>query len=151
MKHTISFLLPILLIVCVFSFSCSIDPVDTKLIIINNSADTIVYEIVNDSILPNYRPSIYNDYLTNERGEKILNETNQVIHPNDSKTPSWPGKWEYFFKNNNPTKKLFLFVFSKQTLLKCSWDSIKQTNNFLKRYEFSELELIKLNWTIKYP
>jgi len=69
------------------------------------------------------------------------------------------GKYEELYdKNvNDPkfvkfkTEKLSVFVLSKDTVDKYSWDMIRTTSKILKRYEIMEIDLINMGGSVVYP
>jgi len=49
----------------------------------------------------------------------------------------------------NPTMQLF--IFDADVIENTPWDSIVAYNMVLKRYQFTESDMEKANWTINYP
>ena len=49
----------------------------------------------------------------------------------------------------NPTMQMF--VFDANTIESTPWDSIVAHHMVLKRYQFTESDMGKINWTITYP
>lgn len=56
---------------------------------------------------------------------------------------------QYF--NSFPDKKGKIYIFSLDTLNKYSWKEIRESSNYLRRYDLSQHELDSMNWTITYP
>jgi hypothetical protein len=51
----------------------------------------------------------------------------------------------------SPKDTISIFILSKDTVDKYSWDKIRSDYNVLTRYDLSLADLEKLNWTITYP
>jgi len=49
------------------------------------------------------------------------------------------------------TENLSIFVISKDTIDKHSWNEIRTHNNILKRYEITENELVDMGGSVVYP
>jgi hypothetical protein len=149
MKKKLKFIL-IILVVSAISKSCSIDVLDDKLIIQNNTNDTIVYYYDIDSMMPLF-PARYIDSFLYVDGKRTKIEANTVIHPYELKHVRWPGNWDYFFSNTHQRNvNLYLFIFSKSTLANVPWDTIRKKNLYLKKYKFSKKDLDELAWIIKF-
>lgn len=50
-----------------------------------------------------------------------------------------------------PSGKLSIYLFSKDTLNKHTWEQIRQDYKVLKRYDLTYDELKQMNWTVSYP
>lgn len=70
------------------------------------------------------------------------NQTHKILS-HDGKTE---GRGEF---NINPTT--LVFIFDAHTIETTPWDSIVKQYMVLKRYQITEGELQKSNWTITYP
>lgn len=55
------------------------------------------------------------------------------------------------FSEMDPTEKIRLFLFDKESILSLSWDTITANRMYLQKYflDFDDLE--SLNWKITYP
>jgi len=113
-------------------------PMDRErgLVVKNNSNQVIV--VTGGYILP--------DTLLPKNLNKLIN-----INPNDKHSiygglvgDSW---WEKLDRG----EKLTLFVLSKDSIDKYSWDYLRENNVIIKRYEFNWEELDMIKWHITYP
>ncbi len=50
-----------------------------------------------------------------------------------------------------PKDTISIYILSKDTVNKYSWDKIRSDYNILKRYDLSLDDLEKQNWTVTYP
>lgn len=50
-----------------------------------------------------------------------------------------------------PDKKAKFYFFSMDTLRKYTWKEIKESHNYLRRYDLSKEDLDSLNWIVTYP
>jgi len=126
----VSIILSLLLMSCDYS--------DSKLMIKNHSKKTIAIQSNIDTILNSA-------YL----GKVPYYETIKIT-PNDSAYQFLPGKdaWKWEARNSK-NKKLNIFIFDLDTLRKYNDMEFIRINKKYKRYEFTEEELNKCNWTIK--
>lgn len=98
----------------------------------NNSTDIIQY----------YASYAYPDTaIAHEK--PILN----TVHP--SECSSWESDKD--FKDIIPSDTISVYIFSKDTVDKYSWDKIRSDYNILKRYDLSLKDLETQNWTVSYP
>lgn len=58
--------------------------------------------------------------------------------------------WIFLIQNSN-NKKLNVFIFDVDTVLKYNNLEYVRTHRLYKRYEFTEQELERMNWTVEYP
>jgi hypothetical protein len=71
----------------------------------------------------------------------------QMISPNVYTKLESKEKWEEVL----PKDTISIFILSKDTIDKYSWDIIKSDYNILKRYDLSIKDLEKNSWTVTYP
>lgn len=127
----------ILIIIVIIFISC--DYFDNRLKIKNNSNYAIAFDFSQDTIFN----SINNV-------QAVLNNNIQPIGIKYFSMPGSRRSWSNYI-NNSKNKKLNIFIFSVDTLYKFyNWNYII-SNKLYKRYEFTEDELDKMNWTIEYP
>ncbi len=142
----ISFLLSFLLIVS----GC--DPADSRLKARNESQAPIYVTYSNDTILPldSFCPRGY--YLNGNDTITYFN-CDARVDPDSTKTIfiRTLKAWGKFIKNQCKDNKLRVFVFSEQVLTEIPWDSIRNNNLYLKRYDLGLDSIKKLNWIITYP
>ena len=71
----------------------------------------------------------------------------QTISPYASTKVISKEKWEDVL----PKDTLIIFILSKDTVDKYTWEKIRSTYNILKRYDLSLEDLENLSWTVIYP
>jgi len=71
----------------------------------------------------------------------------KMVYPNKYSRIDSNEKWEDILPNDT----VCVFILSKDTVDKYSWDLIRSSNRILKRYDLSIKDLEKQNWTITYP
>lgn len=49
------------------------------------------------------------------------------------------------------TEKATIFIISEDVFSSLSWDSLRKSNNILKKYEINEKDLEEMGWEINYP
>jgi len=69
---------------------------------------------------------------------------------------AYPSKYSYWDSKEKwgdilPSDTISMYILSKDTIDKYSWDLIRSGNRILKRYDLSIKDLEKQNWTITYP
>jgi hypothetical protein len=79
----------------------------------------------------------------------IVNEKPRLKIAYPSSYSYWDSKekWEDIL----PSDTISMYILSKDTVDKYSWDLIRSGNKILKRYDLSIKDLEKQNWTITYP
>ncbi len=100
----------------------------------NNSNDTIqFYESYNypDTSLADTEPRLIMVFPSEYRFLDSKEDWNEVLVP--------------------PRDTLSIFILSKDTVDKYSWEEIRQTYNILKRYDLSLEDLKNSSWTVTYP
>lgn len=108
---------------------CDVD--NKKLLLLNNTDDTIYYKLLTDTMLDSdmYLYKIYQD---------------------DSTRPLFvrggEGAWEFKIKHESRNNMLYIFIFKTNKLN----DSIIENNNF-DRKGFQINKLDSLNWVVTYP
>jgi|SRR3972149_4948199 len=98
----------------------------------NNTADTIQF----------YASYTYPD-------TSIVNEKPRLKMAYPSKYSYWDSKekWEDVV----PSDTIAIYILSKNTVDKNSWEVIKNDNMILKRFDLSVKDLEKQGWTVTYP
>ncbi len=130
-----------LLIVLLVLISCNWEESGVKAIYFyNNMVDTIAVTVDGrfyDSNNPNMFDSLpnYGHYV--------------IVKPNNMFYYEILAPDQYF--NSFPDKKGKIYIFSLDTLNKYSWKEIRESSNYLRRYDLSQHELDSMNWTITYP
>jgi len=69
---------------------------------------------------------------------------------------AYPSKYSYWDSKEKwedvlPSDTISMYILSKDTVDKYSWDLIRSGYRILKRYDLSIKDLEKQNWTITYP
>lgn len=124
----------IILSLTLCSYSCEKLVDHTNFIRIhNNTNDTI-------QIYAGYN---YPDTTLNLEKPKLV-----MIYPN-TQNGGLESKTDWKDKVINDT--LNIFILSKDTVDRYSWDKIRNDYNVLKRYDLSLDDLKNMNWTITYP
>jgi hypothetical protein len=118
----------------------SCDYYDTRLHIKNNSNHSIAFDYSLDTIMEkkaNEIPFYVRDkILPGETGMKIM--------------PGSTHGWSFLIQRSN-NKKLNIFIINIDTLTKHNDFEYIITRKLYKRYEFTEEDLNRINWTIEYP
>lgn len=100
----------------------------------NNSKDTILfYESYNypDTLIAKEKPRLVMVFPSEYSFLDSKEDWNEVLVP--------------------PKDTLSIFILSKDTVDKYSWEEIRKTYNILKRYDLSLEDLENLTWTVSYP
>jgi len=74
-----------------------------------------------------------------------------LIKPNSNCECPSRGSWKDHINQLCKGGKLTLFVFSKDTINKYTWESVKANYNVLIRYELSIEDFQNRNWKVEYP
>lgn len=133
--------------------SC-MDSFDHKYVFINNQSNSSIYSIIsnNDEMFD------YGKFQTKQRldnGEKISNiditglyiSEEQKI--NSRTKQKGPYDWKRYIKNSRD-KKIRLYIISKDSIDKYSWEYIHHNSIYNKKYILTLNELEKLDWEISY-
>lgn len=98
----------------------------------NNTTDTIQF----------YASYVYPDTT-------IINEKPRLkmAYPSKYSYLDSKEKWEDIL----PSDTISIYILSKDTVDKYSWDLIRSGNRILKRYDLSVKDLEKQNWIVTYP
>ena len=145
MKKFICVMLEVMLLTsCKFSFEPSIYG---TIHITNNSSDYISPLIDERKYNPEF-PSMF-DELPND---SIDSYWQGIIRPYEEERiiDIYTPLDEYF---NTPDKRLIIYIFSTDTLKKYTWKEIKESKNYLKRYDLwlEDYDMNKGNYRIVYP
>lgn len=100
----------------------------------NNSRDTIQF---------------YESYNYPDTTIDVIKPRLKMVYP--SKYSSLESKKDWNEVLVSPKDTLSIFILSKDTVDKYSWDKIRSDYNVLKRYDLSLDDLEKQDWTITYP
>ena len=125
----------------IFFISC--DSVDKKFVLINNSKNTISYNISKDSMdktIVSYYSDMY--YHTSENTRIPIDY--DFITSKSKKKCMIMGTWENFFNNQNPKGMVFIYFIDSLNIGKK--DSLILKNSLIKKYKISYDELVKNNW-----
>lgn len=113
---------------------------DSRLVIKNNSQDTVVFDYALDTVL-------------HERTDREINAIlEDTIPPFEERNKYIRGvnDWWGIIIEKSKNKKFNLFIIKKEDLSNYTWDEIINRKLY-KRYEFTEYELDKINWVVEYP
>ena len=132
----------LILFYCFILFACpdKADPIDSTLIIVNNSNENIVYKI-EFNLLGDTSLQTFSFPLTTENIE------NRIILTNEQDSIS-EGFINYL---ENSNEILMVYLLSKDTIDQVPWERIRDDNLVLRRYDLTLEDLESLNWTIEYP
>lgn len=100
----------------------------------NNSNDTIQF---------------YESYNYPDTTIDVTKPRLKMVYP--SKYSSLESKKDWDEVLVSPKDTISIFILSKDTVNKYSWDKIRSDYNILKRYDLSLDDLEKRSWTITYP
>jgi len=123
--------LPLILVSCYKEYTDSITFVN------NSDIDVFVFGtkvIQGDSAVRYYRPS-GGVVKSHSSDEEIL-----MVH-----NKKWSSVFRFYGGSYN------FFVLDAEVVEKYSWDSIRDNYVILKRYDFTEQDMIANDWTIVYP
>ena len=135
MKNMIKYLIFFTFFVSLCSSSCDKSEMYQKIYLKNNSSKTIFYGLSYEypdttlrklSFFPGQEGNVSHKIKS---GEQALMRASHFVH--------------------NPT--LQLFIFDADVIEHESMDSIVAHYKVLKRYQFTESDMEKVNWTISYP
>ncbi len=129
MKTNIVFLL--FLILCGYSCEKVVDHV-YSIKIQNNTTDTIQF---------------YASYVYPDTTIMIEKPRLKMAYPSKYSYLDSKEKWEDIL----PSDTISIYILSKDTVDKYSWDLIRSGKRILKRYDLSVKDLEKQNWTVTYP
>ena len=119
-------------------FGCDYE--DNRLVITNSSTKPVAVAFSNDTT----------ELIMNPAEYYILT----ALNPNETRHFSKPGSpdvWLYYVRTSN-FKKLSIYFYDIDTLKKyLNMDYINQNKLFIDKIDYSEEELNKINWMIKYP
>lgn len=138
MKHlNIVFLLIMMLSVA----GC--DPHDGKLTLVNNSNDTIYYDVAycRDSIIsyPLVQKNGKDDYLFSN-----------ILEPQSEQHIPVMDTWEYFINERCEDSTLRVFFFSENLIKTASKDSVMKYQLYSQKLKLKVTDLEKLNWKVVY-
>lgn len=117
----------------------SCDYNDSRLVIQNNSKDTIVFDYALDTI-PENRRLVEIDYILEKKISPYKVEQQHIRGIADF--------WGIIIEKSN-NNKLNLFVFKRDDVINYDWDTII-IRRMYKRYSLTEKELEDCNWIIKH-
>ncbi len=116
------------------------DYVDNRLVITNSSNNPIAVAFSNDTTPPNTGKTEY--YIAT------------ALKPNETRSFSKPGNteaWPLYAQMGN-SKKISFYFYNIEILKKYSdMDYINKNRLFINKIDYSEEELNKIKWVIKYP
>jgi len=72
------------------------------------------------------------------------------VEPNQKNYFGSIEKWEDII-NKIPSRTISIFILDSNIVKTIPWDTIRNNNNYLKRYDLTTDSLNKLNWTVTYP
>ena len=110
--------------------------------IVNNSNDSIGYYVDDRKYNPEF-PHMYDSLPNPIKGVVV------TIKPKGGFFDNIDFPNSYF--SRFPDKKLKIYLFNNDTLNKYSWKEIRESSNYLRRYDLSRQDLDSMNWRITYP
>ena len=126
-------------------FFISCDFGDKKLMILNNTNDTIFFSVSRDTVIKKYDKPLY--YI--DPNNKYINEN--CLMPNENERCSMINtRWEDFINNEIPDKKLKIIFMTKKLLDNVKCEDVVKNQYYSRRLEFTVEELKKLNWKVVY-
>lgn len=141
MKTPISLIVFISFVNLLFMAGC--DPGDTKLVLINNSTDTVYFQVrlCRDTI---------RKFAIVENNEKVKDSDLNILKINEERHFGVLGKWESVI-NRCDDSLLRVYFFSKNLVKTAGMDSIIKYQLYSKKKKLSVKDLENLNWRITYP
>lgn len=109
----------------------------------NNSKDTIAY-LLDDRFYNPHDPLMF-DSLP----ELNENKSMVFIEPNNYYIDFIIHVESYF--DRYPDGKTKIYILSKDKINKYSWNQIRASSNYLRRYDLGLDDFFKINWSITYP
>jgi hypothetical protein len=125
----------------------SCDYIDSRLYVNNQSNRTIFFQWKSEPKLDSI--AVITRYSSVGTKEDIVENISDKVSPfskNNLRIWTYRGWNKYFNKHDT----LYLFLFDKDTLEKYSWDKIRQSNNFVKKYSLTLDDIKKYNWEVVY-
>ena len=141
MKNIKLFLLIIILFCCI-TFWNSCEQGDSKLIIVNNSNDTVFF------ITTGERKFQYSPIQYSEDGNIEWRYTNYLV-PHSNQVTSILGQWESSV-NDGKDSSLYVFFFKKNLIYNTPKDSLIKYQKYTIMYKYKITDLQKLNWRVVY-
>jgi len=129
----------LLLLLALSSIGC--DPVDNRLVIVNESDKPLFFKYSLDGSMPEKSP-----YWEGFE----LDEIDDMVRPHSEKKMEIIANWETFIRDNFKDETFYLFVFDLDTLKKHPWPVVRATENYLHKYEIEVEALKEMNWRIIY-
>jgi hypothetical protein len=77
-------------------------------------------------------------------------EIDDMADPHSEKKIELIGNWESYIKNDFKDETFYLFLFDLDTLKKYPWPIVRDTQNYLHKYEIKVDALKKMDWRIVY-
>jgi hypothetical protein len=133
----------LLIILILIQYSC--DRVDKKLIIQNNTNDTVFYLILPQRKIPSIEIPFF--YYRDPKGKYIFEDC--LLINEEKKCPIINDLWENYI-NRLPDGKLKIMFFKKQLLDTTKWERIIKEQLFSKLIERDVEDLKITNWVVKY-
>ncbi|MFC0182980.1 hypothetical protein SAMN04515674_108184 [Pseudarcicella hirudinis] len=130
----------IIFILSFLMFTIGCEHQDGKLTLVNNSVDTIYYEVA-DSII--FYP------IVEEKGE-INYLFSNIIKPKEERNLLITDTWEYFINERCKDSTLTVFFFTNNLIRTVGKDSIMKYRLYSKRERLKVKDLEKSNWKVFY-
>lgn len=128
-------------------FSCTIslhscEQGDAKLILVNNSNDTVFYQTSGEKRFQ-YSPIQYS-----KAGNIDWRYTGYLL-PHSNQVQSILGQWESSV-NDGEDSSLYIFFFKKDLIYTTPKDSLIKNQKYTATYKYKVQDLQKLNWRVVY-
>jgi hypothetical protein len=126
------------------TFILGCDPTDDRLKILNSTNREIFYSIAkSDSFAKSPLFIVHKDTVW---------ESCNIVLPNSTFNHALigPNEWEYFINRDCEDSTLRVFFFTKELIIKSSWDSLVRNQVYSKKITATVNELNYLDWKIMY-
>jgi hypothetical protein len=122
-----------------------------SIILCSASCEKLVDHVYSFKIQNNYSDTIqfYESYIYPDTAIDVTKPRLKMVFPSKYSFLDSKKDWDEVLVP--PKETISIFILSKDTIDKYSWDEIRIDYNILKRYDLSLEDLQRMNWTISYP
>jgi hypothetical protein len=135
-------LFSLLFIIFLFVSGCEI--ADSRLLLVNNSNDTVYYYVSYRSDSIEFFPVVY-------RHNEIDFKYSNVLAPNEKYHVPVLDNWVSLINNNSYDSTLKIFFFNKELVNLTNRDSILKHQIFSKKKKLTVKDLDRIEWCVSYP
>lgn len=128
-----------------FLVGCVVDTFDTKLIVVNETPETVFVDLSKSKSFESHPVSI-----DTTKGDTLWSYM-RWIPPMDSLNSQPPlGSWERYINEDCSDSTLTVFIFDRRLLRSTSRNSLIAKQLYSRKYSYKVRDLENLNWRIEY-